>query len=147
MMKRMKVKKKKRIKVWAKQHPSKSRSIDCGRECGRTLKRPKKPIRWECQPEKTCRLETKRIHYRKDPKKAFESVNIDVHCIDLVLIWTTDPTADGFEITTSAMPVLCSTNWAMKPISCEQVNLLGSFGHGMEFRRSHQNFSGVSKWS
>ena len=32
----------------------------------------------------------------KDPRKAFESWNIDVYCIDLVLIWTTDPTgSDG----------------------------------------------------
>ena len=33
----------------------------------------------------------------------------------------------GFEPMTSVMPVQRSTNWALKPLSWEQVNLLGSF--------------------
>ena len=33
----------------------------------------------------------------------------------------------GFEAMTSAMVVLCSNNWAMKPHSWEKNNLLGSF--------------------
>ena len=40
--------------------------------------------------------------------------------------WKLQVTSTGLEPTTSAIPVQCSTNWAMKTIGWEQVNLLGS---------------------
>ena len=45
----------------------------------------------------------------------------------IINTWKIQPASKGLETMISAMPVQRSANWALKPLSWEQVNLLGSF--------------------